>query len=154
MKQASTWFLRIAVFLFAAVIFAACVAIVPFAVLSDAAGIYRPIFIGLYVPAIPFFFAIYQTFKLLHYIDTNTTFSDSAVTALRNIKRSGIAISTLYALGIPFVARVAEQDDAPGVILVVLSIIFTSVAIAVFAAVLERLLRSAIDIKKENELTV
>jgi hypothetical protein len=48
----------------------------------------------------------------------------------------------------------AEVDDAPGLILVGMVPIFTSLVIAVFAAVLQRLLQEAIDIKSENDLTV
>ena len=48
----------------------------------------------------------------------------------------------------------AEIDDAPGVILIGMVIIFASMVIAVFAAVLQRLLKEAIDIKSENDLTV
>ena len=48
----------------------------------------------------------------------------------------------------------AEVDDAPGLILVGMVLIFASMVIAVFAAVLQRLLQEAIDIKSENDLTV
>lgn len=48
----------------------------------------------------------------------------------------------------------AEVDDAPGVIFVGLVVPFTSMVIAVFAAVLQKLLQEAINIKSENDLTV
>jgi capsular polysaccharide biosynthesis protein len=47
-----------------------------------------------------------------------------------------------------------KLDDAPGAIVIGLVIIFASIVIAVFAAVLEKLLRTAIDIKSENDLTI
>jgi hypothetical protein len=49
---------------------------------------------------------------------------------------------------------VAERDDAPGIILIGLVIIFASMVIGVFAAVLQKLLTNAIEIKSENDLTV
>ena len=49
---------------------------------------------------------------------------------------------------------VAEVDDAPGLIAFPLIIIFASFVIAVFAAVLQRLLKEAIDIKSDNDLTI
>ena len=55
---------------------------------------------------------------------------------------------------LPFVYIIAEWDDAPGLILIGLVIIGASMVIAVFAAVLQRLLQEAIDIKSENDLTV
>lgn len=48
----------------------------------------------------------------------------------------------------------ADKDDAPGVIVIGLVIIFASIVIGVFAAVLQKLLKEAIDIKLENDLTV
>jgi ABC-type nitrate/sulfonate/bicarbonate transport system permease component len=57
-------------------------------------------------------------------------------------------------LGMPLYYLVAGADDAPGIILIGLVIIFASIVIAVFAAVLEKLLKKAIDIKAENDLTI
>jgi ABC-type tungstate transport system substrate-binding protein len=49
---------------------------------------------------------------------------------------------------------IADADDAPGLIIIGAAIACAPVVIAVFAAVLERLLQSAIDLKSENDLTV
>ena len=108
----------------------------------------------MYASAIPFYFALYQAFKLLSYIDKNKAFSELSVKALKNIKYCAITISILYVLGMPLFYLMAERDDAPGIILIGLVIIFASMVIAVFAAVLQRLLQEAIDIKSENDLTV
>lgn len=56
--------------------------------------------------------------------------------------------------GLPFFYIVAKLEDAPGIMLIGLGIIFASTIIAVFAAVLQRLLQEAIDIKSENDLTI
>ena len=101
-----------------------------------------------------FYFALYQAFKLLSYIDKNKAFSELSVKALKNIKYCAITISILYVVVMPFVYLVAETDDAPGLIVIGMVIIFASMVIAVFAAVLQRLLKEAIDIKSENDLTV
>ena len=55
---------------------------------------------------------------------------------------------------LPFVYILAEVDDAPGLILVGMVMVFAPLVIAVFAAVLQRLLKEAIDIKSENDLIV
>ncbi len=54
----------------------------------------------------------------------------------------------------PLFYLVAERDDAPGIILIGMIIIAASIVVAVFAAVLQKLLQQAINYKKENELTV
>ncbi|MEB9685535.1 hypothetical protein BK742_00515 [Bacillus thuringiensis serovar pingluonsis] len=160
MKQGSTLFLKTAVVLMGIPVLAMCIFLVPnignFAaeLYPEMAYIKYLIFINLYATAIPYYFALYQTFKLLNYIDKNNAFSELSVKALKNIKYSALAISVLYVLGMPLFYLVAERDDAPGIIIIGMIIIFASMVIAVFAAVLQRLLKDAIDIKSENDLTV
>lgn len=112
------------------------------------------ILIDLYATAIPFYFALYQTFKLLQYIDTNKAFSTFSIKALKNIKVCAIIFSSLYVVGMPLFYLIAEVDDAPGIIVIGLVLIFAGMVIAFFAAVLQKLLQEAIDIKSENDLTV
>lgn len=106
------------------------------------------------VSLIPYFAALSQSFKLLYYIDENKAFSELSVAALKKIKKSALVISGIYVLALPLVAMVAEWDDAPGLIIIGMLPIFAAVVISIFAAVLERLLKEAIEIKTENELTV
>jgi hypothetical protein len=153
-KKGSTLVLRLAVLTLGAIILALCVFALPAGIVSDETGLYRWILLGLYVPALPFFYAIFQTMKLLQYIDHDTAFSDDSVAALKDIKYCGIIIAGMFSAGMPFIFYVADKDDAPGVVAIGLVIIGASIAISVFAAVLQRLLRSAIDIKRENDLTV
>ncbi|HEK9099740.1 TPA: DUF2975 domain-containing protein [Bacillus pseudomycoides] len=158
MKQVSTLFLKIAVMLIGIPILALCIFGLPWLannpVNPDYAYILYPILIIMYVSVIPFFVALYQAFRLLSYIDKNKAFSKLSVKSLKNIKYCAITISLLYAVGMPFFYFMAEIDDAPGIILIGLVIIFASMVIAVFAAVLQKLLKEAIDIKSENDLTV
>jgi hypothetical protein len=158
MKQGSTLFLKIAVFIIGTPVLALCIFGLPWLannpVNPDYAHILYPILIIMYVSVIPFFVALYQAFKLLSYIDKNKAFSEISVKALNKIKYCAITISGLYVVGMPFFYILAELDDAPGIILIGLVVIFASMVIAVFAAVLQRLLQEAIDIKSENDLTV
>ncbi len=154
MKRGSTLFLRGVVILMGGGVLALCIFVLPRIIGSIDLGGYDPILLGMYVPAIPFFFALYQTLKLLGLIDANNAFSEASVTVLKNIKYCAIAIGALYSAGMPYIFYVAEKDDAPGVVALGLVIIFAAIVVAVFAAVLQKLLRNAIDIKSENELTV
>jgi hypothetical protein len=112
------------------------------------------IVIGMYATMIPFYFTLWQTMKLLRYIDTNIAFSDLSVRALQMIKYSAGIVGAMYLGGLPFLLPIAEADDAPGLLIIGFVFACTPVAIAVFAAVLKRLLQNAIDMKSENELTV
>jgi hypothetical protein len=160
MKRGTTLFLKIAVILVGIPVLALCIFLVP-EIANFSAELYPDIaymkylvLIDLYAAAVPFYFALYQAFKLLSYIDKNKAFSELSVRALKIIKYCAITISILYVVGMPLFYLIAEKDDAPGIIVIGLVIIFASMVIAVFAAVLQRLLQEAIDIKSENDLIV
>ncbi|MCQ6563162.1 DUF2975 domain-containing protein [Paenibacillus mendelii] len=160
MKRGTTFFLKIAVIIIGIPVLALCIFLVP-EIANYAVELYPDmtylkylVLIGLYVTAIPFYFALYQAFKLLNYIDKNKAFSDLSVKALKTIKYCAITISILYVVDLPLFYLIGDKDDAPGIILLGLVIIFASMVIAVFAAVLQKLLKEAIDIKSENDLTV
>ena len=104
--------------------------------------------------AIPFFTALYQAYKLLCYIDENRAFSDLSVKSLSLIKKCAGIISLIYTLGLPLFYIVGEVDDAPGVIVIGMILIFAPMVIAVFTGVLQKLLKNAIDIKNDNDLTI
>jgi len=160
MNQVSTRFLKLAVIFIGIPVLALCIFLVPkignFAgeLYPDLAYMKSLVLIDMYAAAIPFYFTLFQAFKLLSYIDKNQAFSELSVKALKNIKYCAITISTLYLLGMPLYYLMAKRVDPPSIIPIVLVIIFASMVIAVFAAVLQRLLQEAINIKSENDLTI
>lgn len=156
MKQGSTLILRAAVILLGLIVLAVCIFGLPQLISSEVKGDfdYGPIFVGMYVTAIPFFFALYQTLKLLSYIDKNAAFSKASVKALKNVKYCALVISALFAAGMPYIFYVADRDDAPGVAAIGFVIIGASFVIATSAAVLQKLVQNAVDLKSENDLTV
>jgi hypothetical protein len=160
MSRGTTLFLRVAVILIGIPILAMCIFLVP-EIADFAAELYPDytyikylVYATFYSSALPFYFALYQAFKLLGYIDRNKAFSELSVRALRNIKYCATTISSLFVAGMPLFYLMAEKDDAPGIIVIGMVLIFASMVIAVFAAVLQKLLKEAIDIKSENDLTV
>lgn len=116
--------------------------------------VFYGILIAMYTAAIPFFIGLYQTMKLLHYIDKNKVFSEMSVRALKRIAYCGVTISVVYASVMPFFYIWTQREDAPGLMVIGMFLTATPLIIAVFTAVLQRLLREAIAIKSENDLTV
>jgi len=153
MKKSSTLFLKLVIVLIGITVLALCF-LFTLDVVKAGGGLFLPIPIIMCVTAIPFFFALYQTLKLLGYIDKNIAFSELSIRALKNIKYSAITISILYVVGMPFLFSVADKDDAPGVVGFGLIFILASIVVATFAAVLEKLVRNGLDLKSENDLTV
>lgn len=116
-----------------------------------------PFIIYGYLASIAFFVALHQAFKLLGYIGKNKVFSLDSVKALRNIKYCAIVLSVLIVIAAIYI-RISfngnADDDPAGFLAVSIVTTFISIVIATVAAVFERTLQSAVDIKSENDLTV
>ena len=106
-----------------------------------------------YIASIPFFVALYQAFKVLGYVGQNKVFSQEAVKALRTIKYCALAIIGFVAVSIIFMIF-GDRDDRPAGVFMRILITFPSVVVATAAAMFERILQNAVDIKSENDLTV
>ncbi|RFB17179.1 DUF2975 domain-containing protein [Bacillus sp. HNG] len=158
MKRGSTLFLKLALLIIGILVLAVGIfgllSLVDNPVNQDDAYILYPILIGIYVSGIPFFVALYQAYKLISYIDKNHAFSGLSVTALKKIKFCAMTFSGLYVVIWPFLFPIAKLEDAPGLVVFGIVPIFASMVVAIFAAVLQRLLQEAINIKSENDLTV
>lgn len=106
-----------------------------------------------YIASIPFFMALYQAFKVLGYIRQNKAFSQATVKALRTIKYCAIAVIGFVAVSVFFMIF-ADKDDRPAGVFMRVLIAFPSIIVATVAAMFERILQNAVDIKSENDLTV
>lgn len=154
MNKGSTLLLRLVIALIVIAVLALCIIVLPAGILSDKTGYYRPILIGMYIPAIPFFIGVIQAWRLLDNIDKNKAFSQDSVNALRKIKLSAFSISALYAAGMPYIFYAADRDDAPGVVAIGFVIIFAAFVVATSSGLFQSLLQNAVDLKSENDLTV
>jgi hypothetical protein len=114
-----------------------------------------PFLAYIYIASIAVFIGLYQAFKILGYVRQDKVFSQQAVKALRTIKYCG-AIFIAFVLGAEayiVIFQSGKEDIAGGVAMGVMIIFITAVT-AVAAAMFERLLQNAVDIKSENDLTV
>lgn len=158
MKRGSTLFLKAAVFLIGIPVLVLCVVGLPWLlnnpVNPEFAHMLYPIVTILYVSVIPFCIGLFQAIRLLSYIDKNKAFSVISVNALKMIKINAFSISILYVIMLPFIFLLAEKDDAPGLIIIGMVLIFAPLVVSVFAAVLQKLMQEAIEIKSENDLII
>jgi hypothetical protein len=109
-----------------------------------------------YAGSIPFFIALYQAFKVLRYVRQNKVFSPEVVTALRTIKYCALAIIGFVVVEEIFILLMnnGDNDNPGGPIFLGILIVFTSIVVATAAAMFERILQNAVDIKSENDLTI
>lgn len=113
-----------------------------------------PFLAYIYAASIAFFVALYQAFRLLGFIGKNQVFSLQAVKALRTIKYCALILVAALAAPIAYVFIVQPNEDGAGALVIGLLLIFISSVVATAAAVFEKTLQSAVDLKAENDLTV
>ena len=158
LKQGSTLFLKIVISLIGIVALAGLIWFPQTegrAANLDLFSIYKdPLIIYGFLASIPFFVALYHGIKLLGYVDQNQVFSQSAVQAVRTIKYCAITLSGFIVVGILYIRLFAHGEEAAGPTALGMFTTFASIVIATAAAVFERLLQNAMDIKSENDLTV
>src|SRR3989338_7211320 len=158
MKKSSTIFLQVVIVLIGVVALAIMIRFPQTegrAANLDLFSIYSdPFIVYGYLASIAFFVALYQAFKLLGYIGQNKVFSLGSVKALRNIKYCAIILSVSIVIAILYIRLFAGGDDPAGPTAIGILTTFISIVIATAAAVFERTLQSAVDIKSENDLTV
>lgn len=113
-----------------------------------------PVLFGLCLAIAALFVAAYQAWQLLNYVDSDEPFSKKSIRALRNIKFAAFVVGGVFLVATPLIFWIAEQDDAPG--LIIFGFVFAGVPlmVGVFAGVLQQLIHRALELKSENDLTV
>jgi hypothetical protein len=106
-----------------------------------------------YIASIPFFVGLYQAIKVLGYAGRNRVISQEGVKALRTIKYCALAVIAFVAVSVLFMIGGDPEDRPAGTFMRIL-VGFPSVVVAATAAMFERVLQNAVDLKSENDLTV
>lgn len=159
MKRTPTIFLQAVIVLIGIVTLAVLIR-VPLtegrAVNLDLLSIYSdPFILYGYAASIAFFIALYKAFKLLGYIGQNKVFSSNSVGALKSIKYCAIVFSILVvAAGLYIKLFHNKEDDPAGFLAICIVTTFASIVVATAAAIFEKILQNAIDMKSENDLTI
>lgn len=108
-----------------------------------------------YAASIVFFVALYKAFKLLQYIGQHQVFSSNSAKALKSIKYCAITLSILIVIaGIYIRIFHSKEDDPAGFLGLCIVTTFISIAVATAAAIFEKILQNAIDMKSENDSTI
>ncbi|MNE61238.1 hypothetical protein D3C80_1564390 [compost metagenome] len=108
-----------------------------------------------YASSIAFFVALYKAFKLLGYIGQNKVFSSNSVKTLKSIKYCAVVLSILIVGAGLYIKIVHDKaDDPAGCLAICIVTTFVSIVVATAAAIFEKLLQNAVDMKSENELTI
>jgi hypothetical protein len=143
-KQGSTTFLKVIIFLAGIAVLALCIWLPEIAVRDarvhpDTAYFLIPFVVCAYGFCIAFSVALYQAYKLLTYIEKNNAFSELSLKSLRVIKKCAFAVIFLILLGIVslmVLAKITGDDAAGPISLSLMGILVTSI-VATFISVLQ-----------------
>ena len=154
-KQGSTTFLKVIIFLIGIAMLALCIYWLPEITIRDAKthpgvdySLY-PFLVCAYGFCITFSVMLYQAFKLLTYIERNNAFSELSLKSLKVIKKCTFAVIFFIVLGILslMVLSKVTGDDAAGPISLSLMGILVTSTIATFVSVLQKPIKNFLEIK-------
>jgi len=120
-----------------------------------------PFLAYVYIASIPFFVGLYQAFKVLGYAGQNRVISPAAVKALRTIGYCAfmtagaiVAADAFLMIHARLYPEIGAPDGPEGAVMLGIIATFASLVIAAAAAVFQRVLQHAVEMKSENDLTV
>ncbi|MCM3757071.1 DUF2975 domain-containing protein [Sporosarcina aquimarina] len=148
-KQGSTIFLKVIIFLVGIAELAMCVYLLPEAARRDAIerpGDYSlyPLLVCAYGICITFIVAMYQVFKLLTYIEKNNAFSELSLQSLKIIRKCTFSVIFFILLAIVYLRGRVQftGDDAAGPISLGLILILATSIVLAFVNVLQQPIKS------------
>ncbi len=101
-----------------------------------------------YAASIVFFIALYKAFKLLEHIRQNDVFSSNVAGAVKSIKYCAIILGILIATAGLYIKIYHHPKDDPAGFLAICSMTtFISIVVAIAAALFEKKLQHAINMK-------
>jgi len=155
-KQGATTFLKGIILLFGMVMLALCFYWLPVIAIREPKahpGDYSlyPLLMYAYGCCVAFSVALYQSFKLLNYIETDNAFSEFSLQSLQIMKKRGVTIIFCIVLAIATLRRIAEVsgDDAAGPISLSLMGILAISSITAVVDVLQKLLSNLMATKSK-----
>lgn len=107
-----------------------------------------------YLGSLPFFFGLYQGFRLLGYVGAGEALSAGAVRSVRLIKYCALAVVGFILGAEAYIILGVRDEDGAGAVALGIVASFGGLVMATGAAVLERVLGNAVDLKSEHDLTV
>lgn len=114
-----------------------------------------PFILYSYTGSIAFFITLYKAFKLLDYVRQNKVVTTESVKALRSIKYCAVLIGILIVLAGMYIRLFHNKEDDPaGFLAICIVAAFASIVVITAAALFEKILQNAVDIKSENDLTI
>jgi hypothetical protein len=158
MNRSSTLFLRLVLLLMAAAALGICGMGVPRMVADevtrhpDGVGVPYAIMVCAYLLCIPFFSALYQGFRVLHFIDRDKTFSNATAASLKLIRYCALIIGASFLAGIITlrILSAGTDEDPAGPTAIAIVIMFFCLTVIAVSTVIEKQILKTIQLKTES----
>ena len=154
-KRGSAIFLKVIIFLIGIAVLTLCIYWIPVLTMKDIkvhpGGDYSiyPLLVCAYGICITFSFGLFHVYKLLTFIERNNAFSESSLTSLKMIKKcafTAIFFIVLMIISLKVISSISGDDSAGPISISLISILATSIIIAV-VDVLQKPLKGFLDKK-------
>lgn len=110
--------------------------------------------VGAGVAMVSYFVAAFFAWRLLDCINANAAFQPKTLQLISRLKWAVAVMAMGLAVGLPEWYRMADHDDAPGVLVIGLGFFAIPAIVTIFLMILQRLWQSAVAYKQENDMTV
>ncbi|MBM7712398.1 DUF2975 domain-containing protein [Enterococcus xiangfangensis] len=112
------------------------------------------LFVSFIVVVLLGFRVLFLLAKILSYIKKSEAFSMKTLKVVSSIKQTILAMSIVFLGILPFFYTVADQDDAPGFLVIGFALVSIPFTVFIFSQIVEELFKSATELKADNELTI
>jgi hypothetical protein len=111
-----------------------------------------PFILYVYMASIPFFIALFKSFKLLGYLRENKAFTQNSIKDLSSIRYWALILSIFIVIAGIYIRIFHHRDDDPaGFLAMCFVATIASLVVATITTVFEKILRNGIDMKSEYE---
>lgn len=113
---------------------------------------YWPCLIFMWIGCIPIYLGFYQGWKIFDNIGKDKSFSEENVVCLYNIVKLSIMEIILFSMSIVILLFLNVNNIA--MYIVIFLVLFVSIFVGTSSAILSHLINKAIELKRENDLTI
>lgn len=114
--------------------------------------LFWPCLIFIWITAVPFYLTLWKAWLICREIAKDNSFCEDNARQLQKIGGLALSESVLYCAAA--VALMALNLLHPGILLLILFLIFIGIAVAVLSGTLSYLVKKSCDLKRENDLTI
>lgn len=100
------------------------------------------------------FSALRILYKMVTLIGHEQAFSNQILPLVTKLNRQILLVAVSFCGILPFVYQMTQNEDAPGIMILGLMLVSIPFSLVVFGKIVEELFKQAVNLKKEQDLTI